>query len=189
MSKSLKEAVESLDAKIEGRQLLIEAMNGEKPLLDPATEIELIESATDQETLAAIYESATGSILRNGGNLGDVAKLFGGKTEPAKKDPPANTGSSEIKTLQESLLKMERNQLVRDLLEEHGIQRGSLSPENRRLLESQADEAAMRQLIESWPPAVRGAKKPLIESARGGAGGDAPSFLPDDAKSFAASVR
>jgi hypothetical protein len=79
---------------------------------------------------------------------------------------------------------MERRLAARELLDEFGIT--GLASDKRKLLESQKDETAMRTLIESWPPAARGARKPFIESARDDAG---TVELPDSAEKFAAALR
>jgi hypothetical protein len=57
--------------------------------------------------------------------------------------------------LVESVTTLAQRDTVRDVLDGFGIGLYDLSPENRNLLEGQQDEASMKSLIQSWPPAAR----------------------------------
>ncbi|ANS03316.1 hypothetical protein [uncultured Mediterranean phage uvDeep-CGR2-KM19-C37] len=76
----------------------------------------------------------------------------------------STSGSDSL--LESRLNRMENRELVREVLDGYGIGLYHLSPENRTLLKSQKDEASMRALIESWPPAARRLRTDQPRSAR-----------------------
>ncbi|MEQ8788871.1 MAG: hypothetical protein RIC55_21345 [Pirellulaceae bacterium] len=61
----------------------------------------------------------------------------------------------ELSQLREELERLRRRDAARQILEEEGLEIREVSPERLRLLHAQADDAAMRSLVESWPPYVR----------------------------------
>lgn len=57
----------------------------------------------------------------------------------------------DLAPLLESVQRLERRELVRELLEEYGLAMRDLSATQRRLIDKQSDEEGIRELIESWP--------------------------------------
>lgn len=86
---------------------------------------------------------------------GGEKKTDGGAEPPKKTEEGVDPAADPLKSLQESLAAMQRRELIRDLLEEQGLRRADVEPDRLKLLEKQPDEAAMRALIESWPPYQR----------------------------------
>jgi hypothetical protein len=89
--------------------------------------------------------------------------------EPAEKpaDPPADTPTEESVKLFEELrgelktLRQERT--ARDVLESFHSSPAIVGADTFKLLCEQKDEAAMRALVETLPPAKRGVQRPLTE--------------------------
>jgi hypothetical protein len=218
MSKTIRQIVESVDQATNGRALLLEMIEGEAPMVAADTAVavpeggdgdaqvkmafktafmKIVEAAFDDDSLDA---KGTIAAIKDKGMdlLKAIDKADGKKAAPAsppaggdgggeKKDPTTeSTKQAESGKLAKLVESLERKVALQDLLIEYGLTQ--LAADKRKLLESQKDETAMRTLIESWPPAARGARKPLIESARDS--GDAGGYdLERDAKGFAASLR
>jgi len=94
-----------------------------------------------------------------------------------------------LKGLQESVLRMEQQAAVRDVLDERGLSPSDLKPERLRLLREQKDADGMRSLLESWPAYELQSRRsgprssrPLMES------GNENTSYPKDAESFASSI-
>jgi hypothetical protein len=120
----------------------------------------LVESAFDDEeldadaTLARIREMLESHTHRvgpmaadDGGDAGD------GLSEAGRGVPP--DVHAELRELREELAQLRRRETARQVLEAEGLDSRDISPERLRLLHAQPDEAAMRSLVESWPPYVR----------------------------------
>lgn len=73
-----------------------------------------------------------------------------GKPKPGDK-PPVDGTNKAMEAIMARLEASDRRNLERDLLEEYGFERRSLSESQRTLLSRQPDEDTMRALIESWP--------------------------------------
>lgn len=56
---------------------------------------------------------------------------------------------------QKVIADLQRQLLIRNVMESHGITAVGIGPERMKTLTEAVDEAAMKTLIESWPPAVR----------------------------------
>lgn len=140
---------------------LIEGVIGDESL--SAVQVELAADATANDqikgAMAAIVESViSDSKLDPEATYEKLAGLFAGKKAP---EPKHDADLQEsLAPLQESIRKLTHDKLVRDVLEKFGATRTSIGDERYTLLESQKDESGMSKLIESWPPAVRGAAKP-----------------------------
>lgn len=107
------------------------------------------------------------------------------ETTESKRRKPATDPA--VKQLMEQVSRLNHRQLVRDILEESGYRYADLSPERKRLLAKLGDEEAIRDLVESWGPAMPrglatgGYRQTVRESA---------SVKPaEDAKSFAKLVK
>ena len=78
----------------------------------------------------------------------------------------------------------ERRETARDILESHSLTLGDLDADRRKLILAQADEDAMRKLVESWPPVVFAKTgqtfKPTITALREDVGSESESPLTDE---------
>ncbi|MCA9218719.1 MAG: hypothetical protein KDA71_00250, partial [Planctomycetales bacterium] len=130
-------------------------------------------------------------------------KLTSSESSEPSSDPPAETTESRtqsdqtvsalqktIKTIEGLNAKMERLERESDarrVLESLGINPANIDDEHLKLLHSQADAAAMKSLVESWPSHVtrprRTGSTPLYES-----GGNGTSY-PKDRAGFVSSLR
>ena len=85
--------------------------------------------------------------------------------------------TTNVAGLLEEVRQLRRCETARQVLDAAGIESRDLEPARLRLLFSQADESAMKSLVESWPPYVRQPRRmPAIHSASG-ANGRYPATL------------
>lgn len=189
MTKTLKEILESTadshkDDQV--RKLLVDLTAGEQPLVESKLSVEVLESAEASDQISKATAAALSDLTVKHKQLVESTKQAAADAD--KKGTSQKTELEKLlesqKQLLESTSQLSKKLLARDLMAEFGVQ---LSVKDRQLLESQADEAAMRQFIENLPPAARGSRKPLMESVR-----DATTvggYRPKTAEEFAKSIR
>jgi hypothetical protein len=121
----------------------------------------MVMAAFDDESLDS---SATVTRIRE--ILKAQDKLLGGD-DPASDEPKGDESpvAESIQALTEQIQQLTRRQQVADLLESVGLTRVGIGEERYQTLAKAGDTAAMKSLIESWPPAVRGAKLPPMPRA------------------------
>ncbi len=142
-----------------------------------ATEAPEVEESNPADEMKAGIEAMVLAVIRDD-DLDATAKIAkirqilnaGAKIEekPAEGGGEGGGESSEPKeeeTVESLRAELRRDRLQRDLLEEVGITRGSLTAAQRKLLDGQSDEEGMRSLIESWPKSTR-EKKPAITTSK-----------------------
>ena len=110
-------------------------------------------------------------------------------TESRKSDELASKLTKTIESLNAKLDRLERESEARRVLESLGINPANIDDEHLKLLHSQADAAAMKSLVESWPSHVtrprRTGSTALYESSASGNGGS----YPKDHAGFVSSLR
>lgn len=111
-------------------------------------------SLDTQATIAKIKEILKAQEkLEGGGGSEDGEKTPASDSEPAAESHQQKSDPAMTK-LQEQVGRMERRETARDILESHSLTLGDLDADRRKLILAQADEDAMRKLVESWPPVV-----------------------------------
>lgn len=155
------------------------------------------DSLDSKATLAKVKEilAAQEKLIGGGGGSSAPAETTEEEEEDPKKDEEATESKKQkpsadpaVKRLVEQVARMERRQLVRDLLEEAGYTYRDLSPERRKLLAKIDDEEAVHDLIESWGPMplnsrTAGHRQTVRES------GDKNYKPAEDAKALAARLK
>lgn len=102
------------------------------------------------------------------------------ETTESKRRKPATDPA--VKQLMEQVSRLNHRQLVRDVLEESGYRHADLSPERKKLLAKTTDEDDLRDLVESWGPAMPrglatgGYRQTVRESSDHKPAADAKSF-------------
>jgi hypothetical protein len=120
----------------------------------------LVESTFDDEGLDAdaalvrIRELLESYTHRVGPMAADDDGSAGDDLSEAERTAPPDV-RAELRELREELAQLRRRETARQVLEAEGLDGRDISPERLRLLHTQPDEAAMRSLVESWPPYVR----------------------------------
>lgn len=83
---------------------------------------------------------------------------------------------AKLTPLTEQLSAITKDRDARAILESFNSSPTTVGPERFKELLESADEAAMKALVESWPPAVRGAKRPAAQGG-GGAAKKSPRLI------------
>lgn len=186
VKKTIKQIAESLDSKLFGVQCLREMAEGETAVAEMPVEMPA-ESAPDDQVKAAFRAmvvaafddeslDAKATVKKIGEILKAQEKLMSGggeeessseESSEAVEESHKQTENAALTALSEQVLRMEKRELARNLLEGLGITPAQIGGDKMKLLLEQKDETAMQSLIESWPPSVTmPSSKPLAESIR-----------------------
>lgn len=82
-----------------------------------------------------------------------------------------------VAELVEEVRELRRCETARQVLDAAGIDHRELGSDRLRLLRAQADEVAMKALVESWPPYVRQPRRAPDATTWSGSGGRYPTSL------------
>jgi len=214
VKKTIKEIVKEHGAKANKKSvaLLREQMEMDAEVAELPVEVEPEASAEDQvkEAFRAMVIAAfddtsldtQATIAKIKEILKAQEKLEGGGGSDDGEDKPndgeASTPESHKQKpdpattkLQEQVGRMERREQARDILESHSLTLGDLDADRRKLILAQADEDAMRKLVESWPPVVfaktgRAMQRPTITSLRENV--DSDFHYPKTSEEFAKAI-
>lgn len=177
---SHKAAFPKLHALIE--EIAADAVMADAPMEAPAEEAspdEQIKAAFRAAVVAAFDDDkldATATLSKIKEILKSYDKLSGkgadkpeGGDKPKEDSPMAESIAaaidSKLTPLVEQVGQLTHELAIRKVLENRGLTFQAIGPERKKLLESQEDESSMNTLIESWPPYLRGASRPVAKVA------------------------
>ncbi len=183
MTTTVRQLIESNKASFPSRLTRLLEMEDAAPVMDAP--VEVAAEADPAEEVAAALEKAAMAVLKKwfagdideAAAIAEIKKIAGMKEEAASGDEGGEGGAApaapaapaepvaeailgkvnkSLTSITERLDARDRSDLIASVMTKHGLTSDKLGSDRMSLLESQASEAAMDKLVESWPPYLRG---------------------------------